>query len=87
MLEIGRVESPRDQTLVNTSCRAEETERNNSEPETPVEDALGLAKVLQVEDVDWFLDTSRHLGKMFLSWQNGTDEKKKGSRREKRRGR
>lgn len=43
-----------------TAGRSQETEREDGEPQSPVEDLLGQAKVLQPEDVDGLLDTTSH---------------------------
>lgn len=61
VLEVGRVESTRDETLIDTTGRTKHTERDDSKPQTPVEDALGLAEVFQTKDVDGFLDTTCHV--------------------------
>jgi hypothetical protein len=79
-LEIRRVERSRDQTLIDTTCRTEKTKRHDGEPQTPVEDALWLTEVLQIEDVDGFLDASSHFDEE-ESGKMKKEEKRKGEGR------
>lgn len=67
ILEIIRVESPGDETLVDAARGAEETERDDGKPQTPIEDTSGLVEVLETEDVDGFLDAACHDAGRFLS--------------------
>ena len=78
ILEVGRVEGARDETLVDTARGAEETKGDDGEPEPPVEDALGLAGVSQAEDVDWLLDTTSHCEKMGYGDRSKRGEEEEG---------
>jgi hypothetical protein len=57
-LKCGCIESTGDESFVDSSSSAEKAERNNSKPQTPVKDTLGLAEVFQLENVDGFLNSS-----------------------------
>lgn len=60
VLEVLGAESTANETFVDTTGRAEQTERDDTEPETPVEDALRLAEFAEAEDVDGLLDAACH---------------------------
>lgn len=57
VLKCGCIESTGDKPFVDSSSGAEKAERNNSKPQTPVKNALGLAEIFQLEDVDGFLNS------------------------------
>ena len=54
------VEGAADETLVNAAGGAQEREGEHGEPEPPIENLLGYAMALQLEDVDRFLDPTGH---------------------------
>ena len=60
-LEIVRLEGSGNETLVDTAGSTQQREGNHGQPQTPVEGALWLTEILQLEDVDGFLDTSSHV--------------------------
>lgn len=60
LLEVGRVEGPRDEALVDATRRPQQPKRHDRELQLPVEDALGLTEVAQPEDVDGLLDAAGH---------------------------
>ena len=58
LLKCGCIKSACDKSFVDSSSGAKKAERNNSKPQTPVENAFRLAEIFQLEDVDGFLNTS-----------------------------
>lgn len=66
-LEVGRIEGARDEALVDAARRPEQPEGHDGEPQSPVEDGLGLAQVLEPENVDGLLDAARHVAVLIFS--------------------
>ena len=72
-LEVLGVEGTGDETFVDAASGTEQTEGDDGEPNLPVEDLLRLVQVLQLEDVDGFLDSSGHDGLRLRTKKDGKE--------------
>lgn len=79
-LEIVRLERSGNETLVDTAGSAQQGEGDHGQPQTPVEGALRLTEILQLEDVDGFLNASSHVVLEFFSLSKYV-KRRKGRRR------